>query len=84
VFRISPPSGNGSYRVRPSKPIALISIPFGIAMIVFVIVSMTGGKHHVNYGFLAIWIALVICIIAYNLWAAFSKRGYLYRLDRDR
>jgi hypothetical protein len=26
----------------------------------------------------------LLCIVAYNLWAAFSKRGYTYRVDRDR
>ncbi len=84
MFRINSPDGNGGYRIRPSKPIALMTIPFGIAMIVFAVVTMTGGKHHVNYGFLAIWIALVVCIVACNLWAAFSRRGYTYRVDRDR
>lgn len=82
MFRVNQPNGNGSYRIRPSKPVALGSIPVGIAMIVFAVISMT-GKHHTNYAFLAVWIVLVVAIIGYNLWAAFSRHGYVYRMDRD-
>ena len=82
MFRASQRDGNGSYRIRPSKPVALFSIPFGLAMIVFAIISMT-GKHHPNYGFLAVWVVVVLFIIGYNLWAAFSKHGYVYRMDWD-
>lgn len=68
-----------SMRYKPSKPAALLSVPFGIGMIVFAVSEFWGSKGMEGNGkwFLAFWVAGVIAIVGFNLWAAFSERGSL-------
>ncbi len=60
-----------SYKVKPSKPMAVFGALFGAAMLVVVLV--TGFVR--NSAFLWLWVAGCVAIIGFNLWAAFSKRG---------
>jgi len=83
MFRSNAPDGSGGYRVRPSKPLVLLSLPIAVAIIVFGLISQLHARHP-NYAFLALWIAIGVCMIGFNLWSAFGKRGALYRVDRDR
>ena len=58
------------YRVKPSRPVAVFGAVFGLAIIIFGVVSM-----HTNPGFVVLWAVLGLAIISFNLWAAFSKNG---------
>ena len=60
-----------TYRVRPSKPVAIFGAVVGIGIIVFGITHV-GGKAG---GFIYLWVAVGLGIVAFNLWAAFSKNG---------
>ena len=65
-----------TWRVRPSKPVAIFGALVGVAMLVFGITSI----HH-STGFFIIWCVVVVGIIGFNLWAAFSPRGSVYEVS---
>lgn len=60
------------WNIRPSKPAAIFGACFGVALIVWGAVQLAGTDNH---GFLILWILAGVGIIAFNLWAAFSRRG---------
>ncbi|MEU3768078.1 hypothetical protein AB0E55_23755 [Amycolatopsis keratiniphila] len=58
-----------SYRVKPSKPVAIL-----------VVVFVNGiGRHS---GFIWLWAAACVAIVGFNLWAAFSKNGATEVVER--
>ena len=67
------------FRIRPSKPMAVISAFVGIGMIVF---ALTSGDFGGNTGFLVFWVFVVIAIVGGNLWSAFSSKGSTYTIER--
>jgi len=70
-----------TYRVRPSKPVAIFGAVFGVVILVVGIVAMgLGGK---NGWFMWVWLALGIGIIVFNLWSAFGKNGHVQTLTSD-
>jgi hypothetical protein len=66
------------WRYKPSKPAAIFGALVGVGMLVFAITSF----HH-GSAFLVFWCAVVVGIIGFNLWAAFSPRGSLYEITGD-
>lgn len=65
------------WRVKPSKPAALLAAVVGVAMIVFALVSFHGA-----IGIRIAWCVVVVGIVGVQLWAAFSARGSLYTAQR--
>ncbi len=59
------------YRVKPSKPTAVFGAVFGV---VILIVGVVGVKH-ANPGLIVLWAVLLVAIVGFNLWTAFSKNG---------
>lgn len=62
-------------RFKPSKPMALLSVVFGIGMITFALVNYFQDDEGEGRGFLIFWCFGVVAIVGLNLWAAFSKKG---------
>ncbi|UJW32054.1 hypothetical protein L3Q67_44125 [Saccharothrix sp. AJ9571] len=60
-----------SFKVRPSKPAAILGAIFGVAVILFVVLGGIGKGGP----FIWLWVAGGLAIIGFNLWAAFGKRG---------
>ena len=60
-------------RYKPSKPVAVVSVFFGLGMLYFAISNFrdAGGGR----GFLVFWCLGVVAIVGLNVWAAFSKKG---------
>ena len=70
-----------TYRVKPSKPIAVFGAVFGAVILVIGVVMVgSGGK---NGWFIWVWLAFGIAIIAFNLWAAFAKKGSVQTITSD-
>lgn len=69
----------GSYRYKPSKPVGVFQIIFGIAMLVLAITSFA---HKGFNAFFVVWCVLLVGIIGLNAWAAFSKNGSLATFRR--
>ncbi|MBA8792484.1 hypothetical protein FHX74_000078 [Friedmanniella endophytica] len=70
-----------TYRVRPSKPVALITSVLGVAIVAFGVYSMVHrGQMH---GFAYLWLVFGVVIIGFNLWSAFSSRGGTQVITRD-
>ncbi|HEX2773552.1 MAG TPA: hypothetical protein VHN18_14140, partial [Micromonosporaceae bacterium] len=68
------------YRVRPSKPMAVVGAVFGVALLAYGVTQFVrAGQAN---SFLVLWVVFGIAIIGFNLWAAFGKKGSLYSLDR--
>jgi hypothetical protein len=67
------------WTVKPSKPVAVFGAIAGVAILVLGITSMSKFTP-----FLAVWVALGVGIIAFNLWAAFSPRGGVYTVQGSR
>ncbi|WP_460444225.1 hypothetical protein [Amycolatopsis magusensis] len=67
-----------SFKVRPSKPAAIFGAIFGVAILVFGLVSNLGKSG----GFLWLWVVAGVAIIAFNLWAAFSRNGATEVVER--
>ena len=70
-----------TYRVRPSKPVAIFGALAGVVILVVGFVMMgTSGK---GGWFIWVWLAFGIAIIGFNLWAAFAKRGSIQTITTD-
>ncbi|UJW28430.1 hypothetical protein L3Q67_24450 [Saccharothrix sp. AJ9571] len=67
-----------SFKVKPSKPAAIFGAIFGVAILVFGLVSGLGKSG----GFIWLWVVAGVAIIAFNLWAAFSKNGATEVVER--
>ncbi|MDX3190126.1 hypothetical protein PV458_17100 [Streptomyces sp. MN03-5084-2B] len=59
-----------SFRVKPSKPVAVFGAIFGVAILVFGFVNSNKSG-----GFIWLWLIAGVAIVGFNLWAAFSKNG---------
>ena len=70
-----------TYRVQPAKPVAVMGAIFGLAILIFGIVSVSRSGH--GGGFIWIWVIAGLAIISFNLWAAFSKRGSVQTITSD-
>jgi ABC-type transport system involved in cytochrome c biogenesis permease subunit len=69
------------YRFKPSKPVALFSTLVALLILVLGVTSM----HKVS-PFAVVWMVVLVGIVLFNLWAAFSPRGSMgtmYRVDRS-
>jgi hypothetical protein len=69
------------YRYKPSKPVAVLGIVVGIAMIIFAVTAF-GKSDGGGGGFLIFWCAAVVAITGLNTWAAFSEKGSLATFTR--
>ncbi len=63
-------------RYKPSKPVAVLGIVVGIAMLAFGITSFRDAEGG-GLAFLVFWCAVVVTVTALNTWAAFSEKGSL-------
>ncbi len=68
------------FRIKLSKPMAVLSAVMGVGMIIFALLNDDLNK---NGGFLAFWIFAVIAIVAFNLWSAFANNGSVYNVERS-
>jgi ABC-type transport system involved in cytochrome c biogenesis permease subunit len=72
------------YRFKPSKPAALFS-----TLVAAVILALGITSMHRFSAFGAVWVVVLVGIVLFNLWAAFSPRGSMgsmytvERPDRD-
>ncbi|MTD15008.1 hypothetical protein GIS00_13775 [Nakamurella sp. YIM 132087] len=71
-----------TYRVKPSKPMAIFGVFFGIVMIVVALVTAFNSEKGVNW-FIWVWVALAAGITIFNLWAAFAKKGAVNTIESD-
>lgn len=69
-----------TYRVRPSKQMAVFGAVFGAAIIVFGVVQMAGSDAG---GFVWLWAAFGVAIVAFNLWSAFGRNGHTQTITTD-
>lgn len=72
-----------TYRVRPSKPMAVFGAVAGVAILVFGVVMMATRSHHIPVAFLVLWVAFGVAIVGFNLWSAFAKNGHVQTLESD-
>jgi hypothetical protein len=66
-----------TWRFRPSKPSAVFGALVGVGMLV---IGLTSIKHG---AFFVLWCVVVVGVIGFNLWAAFSPRGSVYEVRGD-
>jgi uncharacterized membrane protein YczE len=69
------------YRFKPSKPAALFS-----TLVAALILALGLTSMHRFTAFSAVWVVVLIGIVLFNLWAAFSPRGSMgsmYTVDRS-
>lgn len=69
----------GSYRYKPSKPLAAFQILVGIAMLAF---GITRFAQHGFNAFLVLWCVVLVGIVGLNAWAGFSRNGSLATFSR--
>jgi hypothetical protein len=65
------------WNIKPSKPVAVLSAVVGVAMLVVALTSIRKSTP-----FLILWIAIIVAIVGFNLWSAFSSGGSLYSVSR--
>jgi hypothetical protein len=70
------------YRYKPSKPVAILGIIFGIGMLVFGITMFGKSDDGGGRAFLVFWCVGVVAITVLNTWAAFSGKGSLATFTR--
>jgi hypothetical protein len=61
-----------TFKVKPSKPMAVFGAVFGVAILVFGFVSGVGR----GTGFIRLWLAAGVAIIAFTLWAVLPGRPW--------
>ncbi|MEU4741989.1 hypothetical protein AB0G02_16210 [Actinosynnema sp. NPDC023658] len=66
-------------RIRPSKPAAIFGAVVGVAILVFGLLNFPLDRP-----FIWLWSAVGVGVIAFNLWAAFSRNGATQVVDDDR
>ncbi|GIG70495.1 hypothetical protein [Phytomonospora endophytica] len=66
-------------RIRPSKPAAVFGAVAGVALLVFGFVTFGTDAG----AFIWLWGAFGVGIIAFNLWAAFSRKGASEVVESD-
>ncbi len=74
-----------SYRYKPSKPAAVLSVVFGAAILVFGAVRMLDGgaaREGAGVAFLVLWCLAGVAIVGFNLWAAFARNGSVAMFTR--
>jgi len=65
----------GPYRLRPSKPMAVVSAVVAVAMIGFGVAFLHGP-------FVILWALFAAGIAGFNLWSAFGRKGATSLLER--
>lgn len=70
-----------TYRVRPSKPMAIFGTVVGVAILVFGVVTFVHAKHF--SAFMVLWVVIGLGIIGFNLWSAFSRHGGTTMISSD-
>ena len=70
-----------NYRVKPSKPVAVMGAIFGLAVMVVGLVTMI-NKDGPVWGMI-LWVVIAATITGFNLWAAFAKNGALQNIESD-
>lgn len=71
-------------RVRPSKPVAVLSAVVGLGILGFGLAAMSSGDEDVNPAFMVFWVLVCLGIVGFNLWAAFARGGHTYSISDDR
>jgi ABC-type transport system involved in cytochrome c biogenesis permease subunit len=69
------------YRFKPSKPAALFS-----TLVAALILALGLTSMHRFTPFAAVWVVVLVGIVLFNLWAAFSPRGSMgsmYTMERS-
>ncbi|WP_205843717.1 hypothetical protein [Nakamurella deserti] len=69
-----------TYRVRPSKQMAVFGAVFGAVIVIVGLVQMAGSDAG---GFVWLWAAFGVAIIAFNLWSAFGRHGHTQTITTD-
>lgn len=70
-----------TYRVRPSKPMAVFGAIFGVVILGAGLVMV--GFDGKGGWFIWLWLALGVAIIVFNLWSAFGKKGHVQTITTD-
>lgn len=70
-----------SVRVRPAKPVAVTSALVGVGALVYGIARFVQADRF--SWFLVLLTIFGVSVIGFNLWAAFAKKGNVYRLDQE-
>jgi uncharacterized membrane protein HdeD (DUF308 family) len=70
-----------TYRVRPSKPVALTVAAIGVIIVVLGIVLIGPGSDSAWLFWL--WVAVGIFVAGYTLWAAFAGSGFFQKITSD-
>ena len=60
------------YRFKPSKPAAVLGAFVGAGMLVF---GLSSFKDTDSRPFMIFWCLVVVAIVVFNLWSAFSTKG---------
>jgi drug/metabolite transporter (DMT)-like permease len=71
-----------TYRVKPSRPLAVMGAILGAAVLVFGVVQMANSDDGPGW-FLWLWLVFGIAIVSFNLWAAFAKQGSIQTITTD-
>ncbi|MFD1364182.1 hypothetical protein [Actinoplanes sichuanensis] len=69
----------GAVNIRVSRPVAVAGAVFGVAVLVFGVVRMSGSG---NGGFMVLWVVFGLAVIGFNLWSAFARKGSTSVLER--
>jgi ABC-type transport system involved in cytochrome c biogenesis permease subunit len=67
------------YRLKPTRPGALFATLVSIAILIVGVTSFRGFSP-----IEAVWVVVLVGVVAFNLWAAFAPRGGLYTLQQER
>ena len=69
-------------RYKPSKPGAVLTVVVGIGMIVFAATQFADATG-ATLAFFIFWCVAAVAIIAFNVWAAFAKKGSVAKIVTD-
>lgn len=72
-----------TYRVRPTKPVAVVGAAFGVAVVAVGIFALATRSDDVPLPLLIVWLIFGAAITVFSVWASLAENGRTQTLQQS-